>query len=82
KINAAERDLAALTGKHLMEQTQKGSAAAYNPAADPEFTKLSAVRDAARSALETALDELRAKFNARRTDVDNAKEDEMAKLND
>ncbi|MDI1337207.1 MAG: hypothetical protein PSU94_13570 [Lacunisphaera sp.] len=81
KINAAERDLAALTGKHLMEQTQKGSAAAYNPAADPEFTKLSAVRDAVRSALETALDELRAKFNARRTDVDNAKEDEMAKLN-
>jgi len=81
KLNAAERDLAALTAKHLMEQSNKGAAAVYNPMADPEFTKLSAVRDAAKSALETALDELRAKFNARRTDLDNAKEDELAKLN-
>ncbi len=81
KLNAVERDIAALTGKHLLEQSAKGTAAVYNPTADPEFTKLSAVRDAAKNALETALDELRAKFNARRTDIDNAKEDELAKFN-
>ena len=81
KINAAERDLAAMVAKHMLEQSSKGAAAAYNPAADPEFTKLSAVRDAAKNALETARDELRAKFNVRRTDIDNAKEDELAKLN-
>jgi hypothetical protein len=81
KVNAVERDIAALTARHLMEQSSKGAAAVYNPMADPEYTKLSAVRDAAKNALETAVDELRAKFNVRRTDIDNAKEDEMAKLN-
>lgn len=80
KINTIERDLAALMAKHLLEQSGKGAAATFNPAADPEFTKLSATRDAAKSVLETALDELRAKFNVRRTDIDNAKEDELAKL--
>jgi hypothetical protein len=82
KINAAERDITALTTKHLVEQMDKGAgAAAYLPMNDPDFIKLSTVRDAAKSALETALDELRAKFNVRRTDIDNAKEDEVAKLN-
>lgn len=80
KINAAERDLAALTTKHMVEQMDKGAGAVYNPMADPEFTKLSAVRDEARSQLETALDELRAKFNARRADVTNALDDEKAKI--
>ena len=80
RINAAERDLTAFSAKHLMEQVGKGTAANYNPAADPEFAKLTAARDAARSALETALEELRAKFNVRRTDIENAREDEQAKL--
>lgn len=81
KINAAERDLAAMVSKHLMEQAGKGSAAAaYNPAADPEFNKLSAVRDAAKNALQTAVEELRAKFDVRRTDINNAQEDEKAKV--
>ena len=79
KVNAAERDLAVLTTKHLMEQAGKGAAAVYNPMTDPEYTRLAAVRDAAKSALETALDELRAKINARRTDIENAREDEQAK---
>ena len=81
KINAAERDLAAMVTKHLFAQANKGTAAAYNPTADPEYVKLAAARDAAKSGLETALDELRAKFNVRRTDIDNAKEDELAKAN-
>ena len=80
KINAAERDLATMVAKHLFTQANKGAAAAYNPAADPDYVKLAATRDAARSELETALDELRAKFNVRRTDLDNAREDELAKL--
>ena len=80
KINAAERDLAARTAKYLFEQSQKGAAATYNPTADPEYSKLVAARDQAKNALETALDELRAKYNVKRTDLDNAKEDEQAKL--
>ena len=80
KINAAERDLAAMMAKHLLEQAGKGSAAVYNPAADPEFNRLSAVRDSAKNALQTALDELRAKFDVRRTDINNALEDEKAKV--
>ena len=81
KLNAAERDMAAMVAKHLFAQASKGAAAAYNPAADPEYVKLAAARDAAKSEMETALDELRAKFNVRRTDIDNAKEDELAKQN-
>lgn len=80
KINTAERDLAAMVTKHIVNQANKGAAAVYNPASDPEYTKLSAVRDGARSALDTALDELRAKYNVRRTDIDNAREDELAKV--
>ena len=60
--------------------TGKGAAAAYNPAADPEFNRLSTVRDEAKNALQTALDELRAKFEVRRTDINNALEDEKAKI--
>ncbi len=81
KLNAAERDLGARTTKFLFEQTQKGGAAGFNPAADPEIQKLTAARDAEKNALETDLDELRAKYNAKRTDIDNAKEDDTAKLN-
>ena len=80
KINTAERDLTALTTKHLMEQAGKGAAAVYNPAADPEFNRISAVRDDAKNALQTALDELRAKFDVRRTDINNALDDEKAKV--
>ena len=80
KVNAAERDLSALVSKHIMEQAGKNSAAPYNPAADPEFNKLSAVRDDAKNALQTAVDELRAKFDVRRTDISNAQEDEKAKI--
>src|ERR1700712_1044961 len=80
KINAAERDLTALTSKHLMEQVSKGTAAGYNPAADPDFAKLSLVRDQAKNALETQRDELRAKFNVKRTDINNAREDDLAKI--
>jgi hypothetical protein len=80
KINAAERDLAAMISKHIMDQAGKGAAAAYNPAADPEFNKLSTVRDEAKNALQTALDELHAKFEVRRTDINNALEDEKAKI--
>ena len=81
KVNAAERDLSAMVSKHIMEQAGKGTAAtAYNPAVDPEFNKLSAVRDDAKNALQTALDELRAKFDVRRTDINNAQEDEKAKI--
>lgn len=82
KINAAERDLATLVAKHVFAQASKGPAAAYNPAADPEYTKIIAVRDAAKSELDTALDELHAKFSVRRTDIDNAREDELAKLSE
>ena len=81
KINEAERDLSAMMAKHVLDQSAKGSAAIYNPAADPAYAKLTAARDQARSDLETALDELRAKFASRRTDIDNAKEDELAKIN-
>ncbi len=81
KINAAERDLAALTARYLLEQSTKGSAAIFNPTADPEYGKLSAARDQAKSSLDTALDELRVKFSVRRTDIDNAREDEQAKGN-
>ena len=81
KINTAERDLSALMAKHMLDQAGKGNAAAWNPAADPDFGKLTAARDQAKGDLETALDELRAKFTGRRTDIDNAKEDELAKLN-
>ena len=80
KMNAAERDITALTSRHLVEQMDKGAAAVYNPMADPDFIKLSAVRDAAKGVLETELDELRAKFNVRRTDINNALEDEKATL--
>jgi len=81
KINTAERDLAAMISKHIMDQAGKGAAAAaYNPAVDPEFNKLSAVRDEAKNALQTALDELRAKLEVRRTDINNALEDEKAKI--
>ncbi|MGH6630858.1 MAG: hypothetical protein ACREB3_14105, partial [Burkholderiales bacterium] len=81
KINAVERDLAALTARYLLEQSTKGSAVIFNPTADPEYGKLSAARDQAKSSLDTALDELRAKFSAHRTDIDNAPEDEQAKGN-
>ena len=80
KVNAAERDLAAMVAKHLMDQAGKGAAAAYNPAADPEFNRLSTVRDEAKNALQTALDELHAKFDVRRTDINNALDDEKAKI--
>jgi len=80
RINAAERDLAAMISKHIMDQAGKGAAASYNPAADPDFNKLSTVRDEAKNALQTALDELRAKFEVRRTDINNAREDEKAKI--
>ena len=81
KINTAERDLAAMIAKHIMEQAGKGAAAAaYNPATDPDFNKLSVVRDDAKNALQTAVEELRAKFDARRTDISNAQEDEKAKI--
>lgn len=80
KINAAERDLSILTTKHLLEQSAKGAAAVYNPAADPDYAQLAATRDTARSALETALDELRAKISVRRTDIENARDDEQAKI--
>ena len=80
KINAAERDLAALVAKHMMEQAGKNAAAMYNPTTDPDFNRLTAVRDDAKNALQTALDELRAKFDVRRTDINNALEDEKAKI--
>ena len=81
KLNAAERDLADMVAKHMFAQIEKGSAAgAYNPAADPEYTKLAAVRDQAKNGLDTALEEMHAKFNTRRTDISNEKEDEVAKL--
>ncbi len=80
KINAAERDLAALVAKHVMEQAGKNAAAMYNPSTDPDFNRLTAVRDDAKNALQTALDELRAKFDVRRTDINNALDDEKAKI--
>jgi hypothetical protein len=80
KVNAAERDLAAMTAKYMFDQSKKGAAASFNITADPDYLKLTAARDQVKSALDTALDELRAKYNAKRTDIDNAKEDEQAKL--
>lgn len=80
RINAAERDLAELTTRHILQQSAKGSAAMFNPTTDPEYAKLAAARDQARNNLETALDELRAKDSARTTDIQNAKEDELAKV--
>jgi hypothetical protein len=80
KLNDAERALAEMVARHLFTQIQKPDATAYNPAADPEYTKLAAVRDQAKNALDTALEELHAKFNNRRTDLNNEKEDELAKL--
>lgn len=80
KVNTAERDLAAMVAKHIMDQAGKGAAATYNPATDPEFNRLSTVRDEAKNALQTALDELRAKFDVRRTDINNALDDEKAKI--
>ncbi len=81
KINEAEKALTALMTKHLVEQSQKGNAAVYNPTADPQYAKLCASRDEAKNALDTAIEESRAKFSAQRTDIENAKEDELAKLN-
>ena len=66
---SAERDLAALMAKQLLDQANKGAAAIYNPMADPAFTKLSAARDEVKNSLETAFDELRAKLAVRRTDI-------------
>ncbi|HEY4245619.1 MAG TPA: hypothetical protein VGM64_02120 [Lacunisphaera sp.] len=80
KINAGERDLSAFASKQLMAQMGKANATPYNPTADPEYNKLAAVRDEARNALETSLDELRAKFNVKRTDINNARDDDLAKL--
>ena len=80
KINAAERDLAALMAKHFIDQAGKGAAAVYNPMADPAYTKLSATRDEAKNALETSFDELRAKLAVRRTDLTNALDDEKVKI--
>jgi hypothetical protein len=80
-LNTAGRDLAAMVAKHTLEQVAKGNAAAWNPAADPDYGKLTAAHDQAQGELETALDEVRAKFTSRRTDIDNAKEDELGKLN-
>ncbi len=81
KINAAERDLGAMVSKHVMDNAAKGSAAAaYNPATDPEYNKLVAARDSAKNALQTALDELNAKFDVKRTDINNALEDDKAKV--
>ena len=80
-INTAERDLAALMNKRMLDQTSKPGAAPWNPAADPDYAKLTAARDQAKNELETALDEVRAKFSSRKTDLDNAKEDDLAKLN-
>ncbi|MDB6114046.1 MAG: hypothetical protein JWQ62_991 [Lacunisphaera sp.] len=57
-----------------------GAAGAYNSATDPEFNKLSAARDDAKNALQTAGEELRGKFDARRTYISNAQEDEKAKV--
>ena len=82
KINTAESELAALTAKLVFEQSAKGTAAGFNLAANPDFIKLTAARDQAKSALETALDELHASYQTRHTDIDNATEDELAKLND
>ncbi|HVU18857.1 MAG TPA: hypothetical protein VHD32_18275 [Candidatus Didemnitutus sp.] len=79
KVNAAERDLAALVNKHAFDATQKGGAV-WNPMTDPDYAKLTAARDQAKSDLETALDEVRAQFKSKRTDIDNAKEDDTAKL--
>lgn len=79
RINGAERDLAALSARLMMAQINKGTAATYNPAADPEIARLSKARDEAKNALDTALDELRAKFTVRRTEIENAREDEPAK---
>ncbi|HET7536822.1 MAG TPA: hypothetical protein VFJ90_10230, partial [Candidatus Didemnitutus sp.] len=81
KINSAEREITLLSLKHLVDQSQKGSAGVYNPMADPQYTKLAAARDAEKNALDTALEESRAKFGAQRTDIENAREDELAKLN-
>ena len=80
KINTAESDLAALTSKLLFAQSGKNTTAGFNLTANPDFIKLSAARDQAKSMLETALDELRASYRTRHTDIDNAKEDELAKL--
>lgn len=80
KINAADRDLSALTSKHVMAQMGKASATPYNPTADPDYIKLSAVRDDAKNTLETSLDETRAKFSVKRTDINNAREDDLAKI--
>jgi hypothetical protein len=79
-INKAESDLAAMMQKHFLDQANKGNGANWNPTTDPDYVKLTAARDQARSDLETALDEVKAKFNASRADIDNAKEDELAKI--
>ena len=85
KINAAERDLAAMVSKHVLDQNSAPRAAAASLQSRrpiPSITKLSPPRDDAceEQALETALDELRAKFDVRRTDINNALEDEKAKV--
>ncbi|MEO6992058.1 MAG: hypothetical protein ABI273_00390 [Lacunisphaera sp.] len=80
KINAAERDLSAFATKQMMAQMGKANATPYNPTADPQYNKLAAVRDDAKNSLETSLDELRAKFNVKRTDINNARDDDLAKL--
>ncbi|HEY4300969.1 MAG TPA: hypothetical protein VGM73_08860 [Candidatus Didemnitutus sp.] len=79
-INQCERDLNTLTTKHALDATQKGSSSVWNPMTDPDYSKLTAARDQARSDLETALDELRAQYANKRTDLDNAKEDDTSKL--
>ncbi len=78
-INAAERDLAALSARLMMAQINRGSASTYNPAADPEIAQLSAARDSAKKALDTALAELSARFNLRRTEIENARKGGPAK---
>jgi hypothetical protein len=79
-VNQAERELAALINKHTLDAAKPGATAPWNPMADPDYSKLTGVRDQARSDLETAVEEVRSQYANKRTDIDNAKEDDTAKL--
>ena len=93
KINAAEAKIYALQQKQawaaqakLTEDTKAGKPAdmtAYTQAltqATPELKAAAAQRDDLKNALQTAHEELTAQYNAKRTDLQNERDDEVAKL--
>lgn len=90
RINRAEARIAALEIKagvimnaRIREKAARGEApmpADVIPVADPATPAAEAERDAARNALQTALEQQQADFSPRRTELENQRDEELAKI--